>query len=378
MTSWRPQPFSTMARAQGRDSATIQNSIDAAQRLAEITPNAEPIFTLKHLAHLTGAPYVLLRGIVSRHEPDPYRVFKIYKRPLPGEVTRFRTIVVPNQSLMDVQRWLNVHILEHVKPHRASAAFTRGDSIKKAAERHCGARWLIKMDLRNFFESVTERQVYRVYLSIGYQPLVAFELAQLCTRVATSHARLSRYHAPWGWETIEGYRHATMGHLPQGAPTSPKLANLVARELDENLEQLARSNGFVYTRYADDLTFSTPGASSRCAVRSFIGDVSEAIAQAGFTPNQAKTQVSPPGSRKVVLGLLVDRDEPRLSREFKSQLRQHLFYLKRHGASAHASRQGGATIFGLRRHILGLIQHARQIEEQYGNSQLKSFKELHW
>lgn len=234
------------------------------------------------------------------------------------------------------------------------------------------------MDLRNFFESVTERQVFAVFRSIGYQPLVAFELARICTRVAPSHWRLPRYRARWDWTTIDRYWHPPMGHLPQGAPTSPRLANLVARALDEGLEKLARKHGFVYTRYADDLTFSTIGSLSRGEVRSLIGKISEAIAQAGFTPNQAKTTVSPPGSRKVVLGLLVDRDEPRLSREFKAQLRLHLYYLKRHGPTAHAARQGNATVFGLRRHVLGLIHHARQIEKDYGERQLKSFHELNW
>lgn len=279
---------------------------------------------------------------------------------------------------MDVQRWLNEHVLKHVKPHRASMAFSCGDSIKKAAEPHCGARWLIKMDLRNFFESVTERQVYVVYRSIGYQPLVAFELARLCTRVARSHWRHPRYISRWDWTEIGGYWHSPMGHLPQGAPTSPRIANLVACTLDEGLEKLAQTHGFVYTRYADDLTFSTDGSSSRVAVRSFVGNISESIAQAGFTPNQSKTTVSPPGSRKVVLGLLVDRDEPRLSREFKSQLRQHLYYLKSHGAAVHATRQGNATVFGLRRHVFGLIHHARQIEKDYGDRQLRSFSELNW
>lgn len=376
MTSWRSQPFRTAAFAQGRDRAVVEHAIETARRLATVTPTAEPIFTLRHLAHLTGAPYVSLRSIVARDDPEPYRVFRILKRPLPNEPVRFRTIVVPHQALMVVQRWLNEHVLKYVEPHRASTAFSSGNSIKKAAERHCGARWLIKMDLRNFFESVTERQVYKVYRTIGYQPLVALELSRLCTRVAYSHARLSRYRADWRWQTIDSYLHPVMGHLPQGAPTSPRLANLVARELDDGLDRLSQARGFTYSRYADDLTFSTEGTSSRRAVQSLIGDINTSIAAAGFMPNQAKTSVSPPGARKVVLGLLVDRDEPRLTREFKSRLRQHLYYLRRHGSVAHAERQGNASVFGLRRHVLGLIHHARQIEEEYGDRQLERFNAL--
>ena len=373
MTSWRPQPFRTSAKAQGRDAQTIAHAVSAAQSLAKITPGAEPIFTLRHLSELTGAPYTTLRSIVRRDGPAPYRIFKIHKRPLPGEAVRFRTIVVPDRELMSLQRWLNAYVLDHAAPNRASVAFSTGDSIRKAAEPHCGASWLIKMDLRNFFESVTERQVYEVFRVIGYQPLIAFELSRLCTRVAPSHLHLSRYRAPWGWRTIEPYWQGLMGHLPQGAPTSPRLANLAARKLDEGLDNLAEGHNFIYSRYADDLTFSTQGSFSRGGARTLVGKIVAEIGKAGFAPNEAKTSIAPPGARKVVLGLLVDGDEPRLSREFKAKLRQHLYYLEKYGSAAHAERQGNATVFGLHRHVLGLIQHARQIERKYGDEQLGRF-----
>lgn len=378
MTSWRPQPFRTIAKAEGRNPNVIAHAVAAAQRLAKITPGAEPIFTLRHLSELTGASYATLRSIVRRDDPAPYRVFKIHKRPLPGEAVRFRTIVVPDRELMSVQRWLNAYVLDHTSPNRASVAFSPGDSIRKAAEPHCGANWLIKMDLRNFFESVTERQVYEVFRAIGYQPLIAFELSRLCTRVAPSHRHLNRYRAQWGWRTIEPYRQGVMGHLPQGAPTSPRLANLAARALDERLSGLAEAYNFIYSRYADDLTFSTQGRFSRGAAQSFLGKITAVIGSAGFAPNEAKTSIASPGARKIVLGLLVDGDEPRLSREFKAKIRQHLYYLEKHGTAAHAARQGNATVFGLRRHILGLIQHARQIERNYGDEQLRRFNAITW
>lgn len=74
MTSWRPQPFRTKSLALGRNSATVEHAIATAERLADVTPSAVPIFTLRHLSHLTGAPYVSLRAVVSRAEPDPYRI----------------------------------------------------------------------------------------------------------------------------------------------------------------------------------------------------------------------------------------------------------------------------------------------------------------
>ncbi|MGA3061672.1 MAG: reverse transcriptase family protein [Methylocystis sp.] len=384
MTLWRPQTFKNAARADGRSSIVIQHAIETARVLREKTPSARPIFSLKHLSHLTGVQYDLLRRVASRHQPEPYRVFRILKRPLPGEETRFRTIVVPSPWLMSLQRWMNADILQSAVPHEASVAFSQGDTIREAAATHCGCQWLIKVDIRNFFESITEAQVFRVFESIGYQPLIAFEMARLCTRVGDRETR--RFHRRFRSDandesTILAYRAGIMGHLPQGAPTSPRIANLVARELDAALTGVAESHDLIYTRYADDLTFSTRQRNlDRSTVRDVVGQVYAAIATNGFAPNTAKTSVSAPGARKIVLGLLVDRDTPRLTREFKATLRQHLYYLRREGIgpSGHAARRGGATIPGLRRHVLGLIHHARQIEFEYGDARLTEFNEIVW
>jgi retron-type reverse transcriptase len=380
MTLWRSQPFQTAAKKDGREDQVVKNATKIATHLIRKSPGVEPILSLRHLGHLTGTPYNMLRSVVRRDEPEPYRIFRIRKRPLANEKLRFRTIVVPAQWLMELQRWLNVCILEHISPHSASMAFSRGNSIRDAAAPHCGARWLIKMDIMNFFESVTERQVFRVFEDIGYEPLVAFELARLCTRLGTrsTHAGHPRYRSSLNWMEIKDYSDPLMGQLPQGAPTSPRLANLVSRDLDKALTKLADERGFVYTRYADDLTFSSREALNRTAIKPIIGAISGIIGDNGFSPNVAKTTVSSPGARKIVLGLLIDGDEPRLSREFKQKLRQHLYYLREHGPVIHAGRNGNATTFGLRRHVFGLLQHARQIEPVYGNSCLEEFAKIQW
>ena len=117
-----------------------------------------------------------------------------------------------------------------------------------------------------------------------------------------------------------------MGHLPQGAPTSPMLANLAVSALDERLSMLAEKHGLIYTRYADDMMFSTNDNSwERSVTPNFIGAVYKELGAEGLSPNVAKTVVSSPGARRIVLGLLVDKDTPRLTRHFRSQLRQHLY-----------------------------------------------------
>lgn len=384
MSSWHPQHFRKQAEEANVSKDVIENAISTARALAQKSPRVAPIFTLRHLAHLAQVPYVELRSVACRSSTEPYRIFKIRKKPLPNRKTRFRTIVIPKPWLMKLQRWINVNILEHVSPHDASFGFSTGNTVNAAAAPHCGARWLIKFDIQNFFENVTERQVFKVFEGIGYQPLVAFELARLCTRVGERNTRANhrRFRSRRNdWEEIPSYYSSFLGHLPQGAPTSPRLANLVAYDLDSALTSLADRHGFIYTRYADDLTLSTTQFMHRESVRSIIGNVYEVIADNGFTPNITKTSVSSPGARKIVLGLLVDQSTPRLTREYKSNLRQHLFYLRKTniGPAKHAAAIGDSvTVFGLRNHVLGLIQHARQIERAYGDARLEEFNTVEW
>ena len=177
---------------------------------------------------------------------------------------------------------------------------------------HCGCKWLVKVDVMQFFESISERQVYRVFLRLGYEPLVAFEAARVCTRLTNTGRRFTRHRwrnifAPTRY-SIEHYRSARVGNLPQGAPTSPMLSNLVVWHLDEELTQLAAVKGMVYTRYADDLLFSTasaqysrPGSSKldserlRRAARTPVARTIPAsatdqrIANTKLTPEQRKT-----------------------------------------------------------------------------------------
>ena len=151
--------------------------------------------------------------------------------------------------------------------HDASTAYGKDCNLVKAARPHCQASWLIKVDVSNFFESILEPKVYRVFRRLGYQPLVAFELARLCTWVRAEGNVATRRDTGSG-----PYFHPYVGHLPQRAPTSPMLANLVSVELDSEISRLAKSEGLCYTRYADDITLSFAGAGfSRQRARAVIG-----------------------------------------------------------------------------------------------------------
>jgi hypothetical protein len=286
---------------------------------------------------------------------------------------------------MKVQRWITQRILTHAHPHSASVAFSKGDRLVAAAKPHCRARWIMKIDVSNFFESISEKTVYDVFVSLGYQPLVSLEMARICTRlgVATRFRTKKRWliHDDGSRWKIHRYSSRRMGHLPQGAPTSPMLANLAVRKMDESIRMLAAENGLIYTRYADDITLSTKQndfARDRCV--SVIGSVYAIIAKFGLSPNIAKTTVLSPGSRKLVLGLLVDGREPRLPRRFRGLMRQHLYYLSdpRFGPAKHAQNRGFGSILGLKNHVYGLAMFARQIEPEYGQLCLRTLNSVDW
>lgn len=388
VSSWSPQHFRSSAEALERDPAVIQNALATANFIRSINPALPPVLTLGHLADLTATEHFQLRSLVRRHEPDPYRLFRIQKRPSFDGERRFRVITVPQPHLLRVQRWITQAILANALPHQASVAFSKGNRLRDAAAVHCECSWLIKLDVTNFFESISEIAVYRVFRSLGYQPLISFEMARLCTRLggASPRKRGERWRVRFKPREIESYDvyrpfgGPRVGHLPQGAPTSPMLANLAMRSFDAELDKLAADHDLRYTRYADDLTLSTKGNFTRDRAAHVIGLAYDAMGRVGLSPNATKTRVTPPGSRKIVLGLLVDGQEPRLPREFKETMRRHLHYLGRAdiGPVDHARARGFASTIGLRHHIEGLLSFAKQIEPFYAAKCKRKFASIDW
>ena len=389
MARWRPQLFRRKGIEASIPEKVLSNALAVAKVTTDVKSTLPPVFSLRHLAHLVDVDYGLLRSIVTRKNQNPYRLFRIRRRPSQNGERRFRVIAVPSPGLLKTQRWITQNILSEVTPHSASVAFSQGDTLLAAAEPHCKCRWLIKLDVKNFFESINEIMAYRVFSSLGYQPLVSLELARICTRLRTSsssgtHRWWVRW---WQWTTILAYQvwrgdfGSRMGHLPQGAPTSPMLANLAMREFDRRVTEIADENGLIFTRYADDLTFSTQtSAYSRERCKKAIGQVYAVMGEFGLSPNATKTRILTPGARKIVLGLLVDGERPKLPRDFKSTMRQHLYYLLHPnvGPVEHARNRGFSSVVGMKNHLFGLASFAAQIDKAYGDDCLSKLKKAPW
>lgn len=361
----------------------LKNAIAVAKQISNDDGSSTPILTLGHLAFATGTEVKVLRSFVRRKAASAYKTFLLAKparKPL--QPRGYRTISVPRSDLKAIQSWISDNILARQYPHPASKAYSRDCNLVDAVKAHLRCRWLIKLDLHTFFDSISEIPVYRVFREIGYQPLVAFELARLCTRLGkASHWR---NHPKWLRQTtrsfsISAYENSRIGHLPQGAPTSPMLSNLVMRGFDEQMTIMATSRGFRYSRYADDLAFSTTNKrATRSDCQGLIKSAYLLIGKFGLAPNLSKTKVSPPGSRKLLLGLLVDGAQPHLTKDFRKKLLQHVYYLKKFGAVDHAKRRGFDSVIGLRNHVYGLAYYARQIDPVFGRSILNDLSVIMW
>lgn len=323
------------------------------------------IHSIVHLSHLSNSRVELIKSIVDRKE-DFYTAYTIPKR---SGGSRF--IHAPNAELKSLQRWINTEILYRLPVHNCCFSYHRDSSIIDCAKKHCASRWLIKFDIENFFHTIKEVDVYKVFRMYGYKPLISFMLARICT-----YQPKSVIENKLNWilfntksdDLVYSKKHVNFfGRVPQGAPTSPMLSNLVLRELDETLNQYAQKRGGIYSRYADDMFISfSQDNFDRKQASQVIGRVFTHVREYGYNLNKTKIKVIPPGQNKVILGLNVNGRDVLLTREFKQRIESHIYGIKRFGVKEHMKYRGFNSIYGMIEHIFGLINYARQVDFSYG------------
>ena len=356
MSHWQPVCYINEGRKKGISDDILNN----AQAIGEkINTKMPVIFSLNHLAFLTDIKYRTLRAFIRR-KGKPYRVFRIHKRS-----GGFRIISIPCSNLLYVQRWIDKFILRNLSKSNYSYAYESGKRIQDCASQHLGCKWLIKIDLRDFFQSLSEIQVYHVFKNQGYSELVSLELARLCTRIHS--LKCKKYRSKYWTSDIKKYKfyfEKRIGNLPQGAPTSPRLSNAILLEFDKEVASISKEFDLVYTRYADDIALSTTNDFSRENAMKIIKRIFNILPKYGLKPNHQKIQIIPPRSRKIILGLLVDSKEIHLPKDFKNNLECHLYYSKK-DADNHVKRRKFHSILGLRNYITGLLAYTKSIEPEY-------------
>jgi hypothetical protein len=271
-----------------------------------------PLDSPQQLAEALGLTMGQLRWLAYHRDAATrvhYRRFVIAKRG-GGE----RAIWAPLPKLKAVQHWILHNIAEKLPVHGSAHGFLPGRSTLTNAAVHTDARVVLKLDVKDFFPTVTLPRVKGIFRKAGYREQVATLLALLCTEAPREVVELDgqTYYVSLGPRS-----------LPQGAPTSPALTNTLCQRLDRRISGLARRLGYRYTRYADDLTFSLPaGHKGKPRLGSLLGLVRRIVEAEGFRLNPEKTRVHRRGGRQQVTGLVVNGSgTPRVPRALRRQLR---------------------------------------------------------
>jgi len=212
---------------------------------------------------------------------------------LPKRGGGVRRILAPRPRLKALQRRILRRLLGRLKAHPAATGFERGKSIVTNARVHAGAAVVLRMDIRDFFPSTQSARLRAYFGAIGWGSEAVLLLLKWCT---------------------------CDGGLPQGAPTSPRLSNLVNYEMDARLEGLAAALGATYTRYADDITFSFR-RDQRGPVAGAIRSTKAILADYGYALHRKKKlSIRRRHQRQTVTGLVIN-DSVALPRETRRRLR---------------------------------------------------------
>ncbi len=263
--------------------------------------NVPIIFNFDHLCLLQGRTNEYLASVINS-SINHYRDFEIKKRS--GGV---RLITVPYPALLEMQYWIYNNILKTISINHSAHGFAQKKSIVTNATIHKGQNQLLKIDLRDFFPSIKINRVVHIFKQLGYPNNVSYYLAAICC--------------------YENY-------LPQGAPTSPILSNIVSRKLDNRLIKLAKKFDLRYTRYADDLTFSGDTIPAK-----IIEYVKSIVIDEGFEVNENKTRLYKNKGKRIVTGISVTQDEIKIPREYKRKLKTELNFIKKYGLESHVAKK---------------------------------------
>jgi retron-type reverse transcriptase len=273
--------------------------------------------TSADIATAMGISLGQLRFLAFNRKVSPISHYIRFK--MPKKTGGERLISAPMPKLKQAQSWLLKNILVKIPVHDAAHGFRSGHSIVSNAKPHVGANVVINFDLKDFFPSITYRRVKGLFRSFGYGEAVATIFALLSTEAEREEVELDNQT----YFVATGERY-----LPQGSPASPAITNLLCRRLDSRLAETAANLGFVYTRYADDLTFSTPEDNPR--ICNLLRHTEAIVSYEGFTINESKTRILRQSKQQEVTGIVVN-SYPNIDRQTLKQFRATLFQIEKDG-----------------------------------------------
>jgi retron-type reverse transcriptase len=241
---------------------------------------------------------------------------------IPKKTGGKRLISTPMPRLKEAQYWILENILNKIELHNAAHGFITKKSIVTNAQPHVKAEVVINIDLKDFFPSITYPRVKGLFQKLGYSEQVATILGLICTEPDCDLIELDG-------ETY--YAAGTERFLPQGAPTSPAVTNIICKKLDARVQGIANKYKFTYTRYADDLTFSASGEAVK-ETKTLLAMLRKIIKEESLTLHPDKLRVLRKGARKEVTGITVN-DKPSVNPKELHKFRALLFQIEKDGVA---------------------------------------------
>jgi len=333
------------------------------------------------LADAMGISLSELRFIAYKKRVSQYSHYQHFS--IPKKTGGVRNISAPMPRLKRAQYWLLDNLFSKLTIHSAAHGFIVGRSIVSNAEAHVGKDVVINMDLENFFPTITFGRVKGLVKSFGYSEALATTIAAICTDAEQALVEL---------DGQDYYVDQSVHRLPQGAPTSPVISNLICRRLDPRIQGAAQALGFTYTRYADDLSFSGNGKSGN-DVQQLLWRVKQIISAEGFNVHPKKTRIMRKHRHQEVTGVVVNK-KLNVDRKTLKKFRALLYQIEQNGPEG--KHWGNGELFSaihgyanfvamvnpakgqfLRQQVLSLIQRYKPQANQYRSTRPgESFRAL--
>lgn len=259
-----------------------------------------------------------------------------------GRGNKNRKLSVPNGFLKTVQRRILDNYLYNLDVSEFSTAYCRGRSLLDNASPHIAKESIVKLDISHFFDDIDDDMVFMTMRQLGMSMTATSLLTNLCVH---------------------------NGRLPQGAPTSPYIANLVMKRFDQKLGKWCNEIGINYTRYCDDITLS--GTKKAIKNSHLVSKIRQMLYRMGFTLNEKKTVFVSSSQQQKVTGIVVN-EKPQISREMRRTIRREVYYCTKFGV-AESLKQKGIDIPEKEylNSLLGQISFALQIDPE--NDEMQSY-----
>lgn len=294
--------FSENARSYGYSQIEIDKCLTYASRLYE--RNIPVIYDLSHFALLVGYKSDYIKDI-AYNSKNYYTIYRIRKK----NGIDFRIIAEPFYNLKQIQRWILNEILYKCKISKFTKSYVKGKSIRDNARFHKDKKFVLRLDLKDFFPSLKYKSVIKFFKNLNYSDQISELLARLC---------------------------CLRGSLPQGAPTSPALSNLLTRHLDARIVGFVRKHKINYTRYSDDLVFSFDN--DEIKIGFVIKYIEKILNSENFNLNHKKTKLMKRNKQQLVTGVVVNKilQSPI---KLRKKLRQDIYYISKYGLESHMKSQ---------------------------------------